>query len=532
MVSVRTLALFLLFVSPALGQFGAGRGAAGIGNRMPQVLVQSGTNSHYFVDPTGKAVYLVGSHTWNNFLDIGQNGSPAGFDFSQFVSFLTQHGMNATFLWRKELPVECGWQGFTWTQSPQPYARSATTGASDGGNKFDLTAFNQAYFDRLRARVQLLGNAGIYAIVQVFDGNNLTSTRCGNTSPSGDAYPYTATNNVNGVDDSYVSGTCGVASYTMTGANTITSFQDALAQKYVDTLADLPNVIWEIAEEQPGTSFSTGCSGYGGASTMTWWAGHMMGVIQAREAGKPYQHPIGIGAMNWNDRTGGDTTLYSSSMGWIAPTIATSIPQWPAIVATNNQSKIVLNDSDHSFGYQAILNADGSVNTSNTHGFVWENLTDGASGTFFMDPYLISITNTTPIRNTCTGATNGVCAGLDTKYENFRAELGASARYANQRLDLVKMTPQPGLSSTGHCLANNVAVGGEFLIYAPGGGTFTVNLSAQSGRLMNVEWFDPATNGVNSTTTYTATSSTAQSFTTPAGMTDAVLYIVDAAGHN
>jgi hypothetical protein len=49
---------------------------------------------------------------------------------------------------------------------------------------------------------------------------------------------------------------------------------------------------------------------------------------------------------------------------------------------------------------------------------------------------------------------------------------------------------------------------------------------------MNVEWFDPVTNGVNSTTTYTATSSTAQSFTTPAGMTDAVLYLVDAAGHN
>jgi hypothetical protein len=128
--------------------------------------------------------------------------------------------------------------------------------------------------------------------------------------------------------------------------------------------------------------------------------------------------------------------------------------------------------------------------------------------------------------------TNGICKGLDAKYENFRAELGQSARYANQVLDLVKMTPQPSLASTGHCLANNVAVGGEFLIYAPTGGTFTVNLSTQSGRLMNVEWFDPTTNKVNTDTTYTATSSTTQSFTTPGGISaDAVLYIVDAGGH-
>lgn len=500
---------------------------------MPPVLKQSVTNSHYFVDPTGKAVFLAGSQTWNDFQDIGTGGTPQAFDFTQYVQFLSQHGMNATILWRKELPVFT-WQSATWTATPQPYARSATPGASDGGNKFDLTQFNQAYFDRLHALALMLGRAGIYAIVEVFDGNNLTFSRLGNTSPNGDAYPYSSTNNVNGVDDSYVSGVCGVGSYTMSAANTLTSYQDALAQKYADTLADLPNVIWEIGEEQPGTSYASGCSGYLGSSSMTWWAGHMMGVIQAREAGKLYQHPVGIGAMNWNDRVGGDATLYASTMGWIAPTITTttSPEQWPATVATNNQGKIVLNDSDHSFYWTTILDGSGNPQASHIHDFIWQNLTEGGSGAFLMDPYIISLPSTTPARNTCGSPANGICRGaLDSKYENFRAELGLAAHYANEVLDLVKMTPQASLASTGHCLANNVAVGGEFLIYAPGGGSLTVNLSAQSGRLMNVTWINPATNGVNSTTTYTATSSTAQSFTSPIGG-DSVLYIVDAAGHN
>src|SRR5579884_1028387 len=143
---MRKLLLLVLLVPPAWAQFGGGKKGAvrATGTAMPTALTQSGTNSHYFVNASGKAVYLVGSHTWNDFQDIGQNGSPQTFDFNGFVQFLHQHGMNATFLWRKDLPVECNWQGFTWTQSPQPYARSAMTGASDGGNKFDLTQFNQA----------------------------------------------------------------------------------------------------------------------------------------------------------------------------------------------------------------------------------------------------------------------------------------------------------------------------------------------------------------------------------------------------
>ena len=46
------------------------------------------------------------------------------------------------------------------------------------------------------------------------------------------------------------------------------------------------------------------------------------------------------------------------------------------------------------------------------------------------------------------------------------------------------------MASTGYCLANSS--GGEYLVYAQNGGTFTVNLSGTTGSL-NVEWFNPGT---------------------------------------
>jgi hypothetical protein len=62
------------------------------------------------------------------------------------------------------------------------------------------------------------------------------------------------------------------------------------------------------------------------------------------------------------------------------------------------------------------------------------------------------------------------------------------------------------------------------------GGSFTVNLSAMSGtRTLAVEWFNPST-GVTIAGTPIASGSPSQSFTPPFSG-DAVLYLMDAAGH-
>ena len=481
-------------------------------------LKQSTTNSRYFLNPAGSAVFLSGSHTWDSFQDTDTSSSPAALDFTAYVNFLKQNGQNATILWHKDLPEYCGWNfsGSVWTMTPWPWLRPGPGIATDGNAKFDLTQFNQTYFDRLRTRVQQLQQSGIYAIVQLFDGNQLTSARC-----STDGYPYSGPNNINGVDDGYRSGTSGTSSYTMTSNNAISNIQDAYVKKVIDTLNDLPNVVFEVAEEEPGAS-------------MTWWAPHMIGLVRAYEGGgafegttypgKPQQHPVGIGALNYYSRN--DTTLYASSAEWIAPSLNTS--GFPENVAVNNQGKMVINDSDHSLGYSSFVNSDGSVQNQNLRGFLWENLTNGAAGVLFMDPYLV-FWQGSPVRNTCGSPRNQVCTGgVDAKYDNFRQNLGYAVNFANTKMDLVKATPQSSLSSTGHCLADAVSTGAEYLVYAPSGGTFTVNLSATT-RVLNVEWFNPSSGATVNGGTISGGSS--KSFTTPFSG-DAVLYLVDAAGHN
>ena len=155
------------------------------------------SNTHYFTDGSGQAILLSGSHTWNDFQDTSQSSSPAPFDFAAYVSFLHAHGHNMTILWKKDLPTYCNWgAGGTWHMSPFPWPRSGPGAASDGLPPFDLSQFNQAYFDRLRARVLTLLQHNIYATVELFDGLGLLNNRCAN-----DGYPFSAGNNVNGVDD-------------------------------------------------------------------------------------------------------------------------------------------------------------------------------------------------------------------------------------------------------------------------------------------------------------------------------------------
>src|SRR5690349_19444702 len=163
-------------------------------------------NPNFFVDASGTSLVLCGSHSWNTLQDWGSNGSIRPLDFDAFVGFLKAHGHNFTLLWCTELPKFHGLPTTEnsppdFTVSPFPWRRTGPGSATDGGLKFDLTEFNEAYFARLRARAQALRHAGIYAGVYLFTGEWLLRFRC----PT-DGYPFSGPNNVNGVDDGYRGG--------------------------------------------------------------------------------------------------------------------------------------------------------------------------------------------------------------------------------------------------------------------------------------------------------------------------------------
>jgi hypothetical protein len=144
-----------------------------------------------------------------------------------------------------------------------------------------------------------------------------------------------------------------------------------------------------------------------------------------------------------------------------------------------------------------------------------------------MDPYVAYYPREN--RNLCVAPTNAICSGPDTRWDNFRNNLGYILRYS-RKLNLENVTPRSELSSTGYCLAQTPPVGAEYLVYAPSDGSFTVNLSAMSGsRNLAVEWFNPSTGATIAGDPIPAGSSS-RAFTPPYNG-DTILYLVDTAGH-
>ena len=461
---------------------------------------------NYFEDANGKPLLLCGSHSWNTLQDWGTNGSIQALDFEKFVSFLQAHGHNFTLIWTTELPKfhdlpVTATSPPDFTVSPHPWIRTGPGVATDGGLKFDLTKFNEPYFERLRTRVQALGDAGIYAGVYLFSGEWLLRFRC----PT-DGYPFSGGNNVNGVDDGYngTSPETAVASVTMTAPNTITAIQDTYVRKTIDVLNDLPNVLWIVSQEAPEHSL--------------WWNDHLISLIRSYEKGKPHQHPVGYGEVSM-DFYKTDLVLYNSDADWVAPAAWLSPPR--SCGTGSPTCKVNINDSDHS--YWGMWNDTPQKNRN----YAWENFITG-NQVAFMDPYLVYYPR--QHRNMTDAPTNGISRAPDTRWDNFRDNLGYILRYS-RKLNLAKVTSHNGLSSTGYCLAQIPATGAEYLVYAPSGGQFTMDLSAMpNSSTLAVEWFNPAA-GTTTTQPPVAAGSTIQSFIPPFSG-DAVLYLVDTRGHN
>lgn len=449
-------------------------------------LRTSSKNPHYFTDDSNRAVYLTGSHTWNDFQDWGTDHSPHPFDFTAYVKMLVAHNHNFTLLWQTELPA---FRGLPTTLgaspdffvTPQPWQRTGPGLASDGKLRFDLTKFHQAYFDRLRDRVRQLNAAGIYAGVYLFSGEWLLRFRF-----AGDGYPFTGGNNVNGIDDRG-----GTASVTMTAPNSITAFQDAYVKKVIDTLNDQPNILWIVSQEAPPGS--------------EWWNSHLISLTRAYESGRPLQHPIGYGVLADNN----DATILNSDADWIAP--AAKISPTTSCGTGHPRCKVNINDSDHS--YFGIWNDSPQANRN----YFWINFTEG-NQTLFMDPYVVFYPREK--RNLCRDPLHGIGSAPDLRWDNVRHTMGYIRTYAN-RMNLAAMAPRSDLSSTGHALASSDSSNPESLIYTPSGGNFTVNLSNVVAQLA-VEWMNPATGA--KTAAASVTGGSTQTFTPPF-RGDAVLYL-------
>lgn len=497
--------VFLLLVSVATlshGVFVQAQTAADAAEHSIDAPLAVSANPHYFQDSHRTAITLNGSQTWNTLQDWGIGGPPQPLDFEAFVRFLLAHGQNFTLLWTVEMPKACGLPTTAASPpdisiSPLPYARTGPGKATDGGLKFDLTKFDPEFFHRLRARTEALNQAGIYAGVYLFTGEFPNVFRCAN-----DGYPFTQANNINDIDDGYAgSGKNGTGSTDMTAPNAMTRIQDAYVEKVIDTLNDEPNVLWVVSEEASSKSL--------------WWNRHQIAHIRAYEAHKRLRHPIGYAAPIGVP----DQVIYDSDADWVAP--AAALSPLDSCGSGKPPCKVNVNDSDHSY-YGTIWHDTPQKNRN----YAWKNFMNG-NQVLFMDPYEVYWTREG--RNMCVSPVRGVCSAPDARWNNLRDNLGYIRRMS-RKLNLVKVAPHPALSSTGFCLAQTPAAGAEYVVYTPEGSAFTVDVSAMpSSRTLSVEWLNPAT-GEEIKAKPVAAGSPAQRFVPPFSG-DAVLYLVDAAGH-
>jgi hypothetical protein len=402
------------------------------------------TNPRYFTDGSGKAVFLTGSHTWSNLQDYSYQTapSPPAMEFEAYLAFLKAHNHNFFRLWVWESAFNPNSKQGTTSYDPMPYQRPGPGTARDSKPRFDLTRFNPAYFDRMRARVRAAGDDGIYVSVMLFNGFSIE----GKGNVGGDPWqrhPLNPANNVNGVDG-------GGSTRVHTLSNrAVTALQEAYVRKVIDTVMDCDNVLYEISNEDTASPADTA------------WQTHFIDFIKACESAKGKPHGVGM-TSQWPGAS--DATLRASPADWISPATRLSV---------GDGRKVILNDTDHSYFWTGLKEAGLDAQRA----WVWENFTRG-SPCLFMDPYLDPSHD--PGRNNPAGGKP------DPYWETLRKAMGHTRMIATQ-INLAAMVPRDDLASTRFCLADP---GREYLVYLPEGGETVVDLSGASG-LFRVAWINP-----------------------------------------
>jgi hypothetical protein len=436
------------------------------GNSM--LLKASTDNPRYFAKPDGTPVFLVGPHHWSNAIDQGSAEPPPVFGFPGHLDFLVARGANWIRLWTGymdhvyEEPDDGS--GVDWFYAQLPWQRTGPGTADDGGPKADLTLFNQAYFDRVRARCLAARARGIWVSVMLFSGyQQQFALRSGR-----DAFPFVSGNNINGVAISE-------ADFLTLNNSGVTTIQEAYVTKLVDSVRDLDNVMFEISNEAGSGSDA--------------WQRHFIDFVHTYESSKPLQHPVGY---TFAFSGGSDSDLLASNADWISPSASTFV---------SDGTKVVIIDTDHAYSWPQMLTDGASARAA----WPFQVLCQGCSPAF-MDPYLWVWSNGG--RNAPGGTiSDGYGTSVDMKWEGIRFALGDARSYA-QRVNLKLCVPNAALSSTGFCLANP---GSQYLALQNSSGAFTMTMVAGT---YTFEWYDVVGRVVNGTGSVTVGSGS-HTFTPP-----------------
>ena len=243
----------------------------------PEPLALHPKNPHYFLFRGKPTVLVTSGEHYGAVLNTE-------FEYGKYLETLAADGLNLTRTWAgpyceppgafhiadNSLAPKAGKVIFPW-------ARSQIPGYANGGTKFDLTKWDDAFFTRLKAFVASAGKVGVVVEVNLFcpfyeDAMWKLS-------------PFHIANNVNGLGK-----VARTDVYTLDKHGGLLKVQGDMVRKIVTELKDFDNVYYEICNEP-----------YFGGVTLAWQH-HIADVITEAEKAFPHRHLISQNVANYAAR--------------------------------------------------------------------------------------------------------------------------------------------------------------------------------------------------------------------------------------
>jgi Cellulase (glycosyl hydrolase family 5) len=224
-------------------------------------------NPHYFLFRGKPEIIITSGEHYGAVINLD-------FDYVKYLDTLARDHLNGTRTWAGaycESPAAFNISSNTLAPAPGrficPWARSGVPGYANGGNKFDLTEWDSAYFSRLKDFVARARQRGIIVELNLF-------------CPFYDESmwrlsPMNAANNINGVG-----ALARTNVYRLEGNGGLLPFQEAMVRKIVSEMKDYDNLYYEICNEP-----------YFGGVTLDWQR-HIAGVIARSEKSLGVSHLI------------------------------------------------------------------------------------------------------------------------------------------------------------------------------------------------------------------------------------------------
>jgi len=233
-------------------------------------------NPHYFIWRGEPTILITSGEHYGALMNLD-------FDYVRYFDELKAHGLNHTRTFSgvyREDAASFNITDNTLAPKPNryvcPWARSDQPGYSDGGNKFDLTKWDPAYFKRLRDFVTQAQERGIVVELTLFCPMY--------KDDMWKVSPMNAANNINGI------GNCQREEVYTLKHRKLLDAQIEVTRKIVHELHEFDNLYYEVCNEA-----------YFGGVTMPWQHKIVDTIVEV-EMGFPVRHLISMNIANGREK--------------------------------------------------------------------------------------------------------------------------------------------------------------------------------------------------------------------------------------